>query len=110
MTLADVLRALSSGGAQGGPCRDTDPILRLTETAPCGPVAVPPGASAGYVQRTMGRRAAMQQLDDLCFWHLHLIEVPPDYREITAARRELHIRLRNAQVADDLEYAKQVNR
>jgi len=101
VTLADVLRLLSSGGGTGGPCRDTDPILRLAETLPCGPVGVPPGASAAYVQRTMGRRAALQQLDELCFWHLLLIEVPADYRDITAARRELHIRLRQSQREDD---------
>lgn len=110
LTLADVLRALSSDGAQGGTCRDTDPILRLTETVPCGPVGVPVGALSAYTARARARRAAMQQLDELCFWHLHLVEVPLDYRAITAARRELHIRLKNDQLRDDLAYAREVNR
>ncbi len=109
MTLADVLRALSPGGAQGGPYRDTDPPTRPAPGLPCGPVGVPIGASPGYVQRTMARRAALQQLDEACFWHLLLIEVPPDCRAITAARRELHVRIRNDQFRDDLEYAKQTN-
>lgn len=109
VTLRDVLRALSPGGLQGGPCRDTDPILRIASGLPCGPVGVPAGAPPGYVQRTMARRAAMQQLDGLCFWHMLLIEIPPDSRAMTAARRELHVKLRNAQLLDDLEYAKAVN-
>lgn len=109
MTLRDVLAALSWGGAQGGPCRDTDPLLRLVVGLPCGPVGVPEGAAPGYVQRTIARRAAMQHLDELCFWHLLLIEVPPDSRAITAARRELHVRLRNDQIVDDLAYARAVN-
>jgi hypothetical protein len=57
----------------------------------------------------MARRAAMQRLDELCFWHLLLIEVPPEFRAMTAARRELHIRLKNNQIVDDLAYARAVN-
>lgn len=109
MTLRDVLRALSWGGAQGGPCRDTDPLLRLVVGLPCGPVGVPEGAVPAYVQRTIARRAAMQHLDELCFWHLLLIEIPPDSRAVTAARRTLHIRLQNAQVEDDQAVLKTAN-
>lgn len=110
MTLADVLRALSSGGLHRGPYRDTDPPTRPVPGLSCGPVGVPVGASAGYVQRTIARRAALQHLDELCFWHLHLSEIPPDYRAMTVARRELHVRLRNDQLRDDLEYAREVNK
>jgi len=110
LTLADVRRALAPASGGRGTCRDTDPLLRLTETVPCGPVGAPPGGDLGYVARTAGRRAAMQQLDELCFWHLLLTEIPPDSREITAARRELHVRLKNDQLRDDLAYAREGNR
>lgn len=100
--LPALARALTSGGLQGGPCGDTDPLLRLASGLPCAPLHVPEGVSRAYVQRTMARRAAMQALDALCYWHLLLVEVPPDFRLITAARRELHVKLRNSQMADDM--------
>jgi hypothetical protein len=107
ITLPDVLAALARAPAQGGRYPSTDPPLRPTEGLPCRPVGVPPGASPAYAQRTTERHAALQQLDELCFWHLHLIEVPASFRAITAARRELHIRLREDQRKDDQSQTKE---
>ncbi len=109
MTLRDVLVALSWGPRPGGPGSGTDPLLRLVAGLPCSPVEVPEGAVPAYVQRTIARRAAMQHLDELCFWHLLLVEIPPDSRAVTAARRALHIRLQNAQVDDDQAVLKTAN-
>lgn len=111
--LQDVLRALTPGEAQGDACRGTDPLQRLTggtreATEQATPEALT--AAAGYVQRTVGRRAAMAELDELCFWHLLPTEIEDKtIRALTLARRELHIRLKNSQIADDLAYAKLIN-
>lgn len=110
MMLADVLRALSPGAVQGGTCRDTDPLLRLTEGLPCSPVEVPHDPEAlPYRLRTAQRRAVLEALGPLCYWHLLLVEIPADSREITVARRELHVRLEGSQTADDLAEARRIN-
>lgn len=97
------------GGPEGGPYRDTDPPARPGAGLPCGPGGGSAEALTGYVHRSMERRAALQQLDALCFWHLFLVDMSPECRAITAARRELHVRLQNDQTRDDLEYARAVN-
>lgn len=109
--LRDVLRALGTGDPEGGPCRDTDPMQHLAPGLP-GARAGPStdALTAQYRVETAQRCLLMADLDTLCFWHMHLHEIENTaIRSITAARRELHIRLRNAQTLADLEYARTIN-
>lgn len=109
--LRDVFAALGCGDPEGGPCRYTDPLQSLVPGLPGARVGVSAEAlTTQYRAETLQRRAAMADLDALCFWHMHLHEIENlNIRAITAARRELNIRLRNAQTLADLEYAKAIN-
>lgn len=105
--LSTVLRALHAGGSQGGPYRDTDPLPYLTEGL-AGGVGDP--RIDGHADRTVRRRGLMAELDELCFWHLLITEIDDaGVRAATMARRELHLRLQNAQILDDVAYAKAIN-
>lgn len=108
--LLDLIRAHSRDADEGAGVGVPAPLPHRTEDSVFGE-----GVDAGdprmlYRARTVAREHLLEELGPLCFWHLHLFEIEGGTaRQITAARRELHIRIQNNQIVDDLALAKWLN-